>query len=111
MKVYWFYYKQIFLLNLGLSFILSIIPLEMDTTAMLAVAPVFSVDSTIEGLKKLPIVFATIGFVMATGIDSFFYQQTNFLYYNLGFSKRKVVFAAFLINIIFALILLPLLWI
>lgn len=98
-------------MNLGLSFILSIIPLEMDMEAMLPVAPMFSVDSTLEGLRKLPFIFATIGFLIAIIVDRFFYKQTNFLYYNLGFSKGEVVSVAFLMNIIVSLFLLPLRWI
>lgn len=111
MKVYWFYYKQIFLANLGISFVLSVIPLKMELADMMAVTPVFTVDSTIEGIKKLPFVFATVGFLIAVGMDTFFNKHTNYLYYNLGFSKRKVLVIAFLINIIVAVLLFPLQWI
>lgn len=111
MKVYWFYYKQIFLANLGISFVLSVIPLKMELGSMMAVTPVFTVESTIEGIRKLPFVFAAVGFLIAVGMDTFFNKHTNYLYYNLGFSKRKVVLVAFLINSIISLLLLPLQWI
>ncbi len=83
----------------------------MELGNMMAVTPVFTVESTIEGIRKLPFVFATVGFLIAVGVDMFFSKHTNYLYYNLGFSKRKVVAVAFLINIIFTLLLFPLVWI
>lgn len=83
----------------------------MELGNMMAITPVFTVESTIEGLKKLPFVFAGVGFLIAVGMDAYFNKKTNYLYYNLGFSKRKVVAVAFLINIIIALFLLSLVWI
>lgn len=111
MKIYWFYYKQIFLANLGLSFVISIIPLEMDINGMLVIAPVFSMESTLQEIHKLPFVFATFGFFIVIGAERFFYKRTNYLYHNLGFSKRQVIGVAFLINILVALLMLPLVWI
>lgn len=76
-----------------------------------AMSSMISAESMVEGLKKLPLVFATFGFFISIGVESFFYKRTNFLYYNLGFSKRNIVVGAFLINTIATLFLLPLLWI
>ncbi|HMR19243.1 MAG TPA: hypothetical protein PKA53_08080 [Sphingobacterium sp.] len=84
MKVYWFYYKPILWINLSISLVLSLIDIAF-----------------------FPIIFATIGFGLSTFFASFFSKDSSFLFYNLGYSKFRLIGGSFFINIIFALALWP----
>jgi hypothetical protein len=88
MKVYWLYYKPVLWINLSTSLVF-----------------------TLTDLSYLPFVFMTAGYIMSVFFASFFYRNTSFLYYNLGYSKLRLVFGAFLLNAVFSTMLLPLLWI
>lgn len=88
MKVYWFYYKPILWINLSASLVFSLADISV-----------------------LPIVFVTLGFALSVFFASLFYRNTVYLYYNLGYSKRRLILGAFVANAVLSILLWPLLWI
>lgn len=84
MKVYWFYYKPILWINLSVSLVFSLTDITF-----------------------FPLVFATVGYGLSVLFAALFAKNTSFLYYNLGYSKFRLIRGAFLVNIIFSLALWP----
>ncbi|MBE8723175.1 hypothetical protein C4F40_20850 [Sphingobacterium sp. Ka21] len=88
MYIYWNYYKTILIVNVSLS-----------------------VAFGVGYFSMLPYIFATIGFVLSCFLVQFFENNTMYLYYNLGFSRTKLLLGALLFNSLIALFLLAIIWI
>lgn len=87
MKVYWYYYKQI-------------LPVNIAITTVLAVAYI----------DLFYVVFISFGFILSVFLHSFFNKNAKYVYYNLGYSKLRIVLHAFAINLLVGSVFLPLLW-
>lgn len=75
MKVYWFYYKPLLWINLCVSLVFCL-----------------------TDIHDIPWVFVTFGFAFSAFFASFFYRKTSYLFYNLGYSRFRLLIGAFLIN-------------
>lgn len=92
MYIYWNYYKTILIVNVSLS---------------VALSAAFGLGD----FSMLPYLFATIGFVLSCFLVKFFENNTMYLYYNLGFSRIKLLFGSLLFNSLITLFLLAIIWI
>jgi len=58
-------------------------------------------------VKKFIILFATVGFGSAALLDSYFYKNKNYIYYNLGYNPWRL----FAMGNVFNVLLAVLIWI
>lgn len=65
MNIYWYYYKSLLLASIAISFLFSVISLQLTLSSV-------SLDMDNFGLKKFVILYATVGFSLATLLDTFF---------------------------------------
>ena len=100
MKIYWFYYKSLIILNLSISFFLAFIQFNFNPLEI-------QLDFGFQTLGRFVFIFMTIGFVLSALVDSMVYKNRKYIYYNLGISRRRLV----LVAIIFNLIISGILWI
>lgn len=94
MKVYWFYYKSLLLTAVAFSLFLSITNLEFGADG----GPI-SIGVDYFGIKKFVIFFATIGFGLAALLNSYFYKHKSYMYYNLGYSPRRIFIVLSIVNL------------
>jgi len=83
LKHLWQFYKPILFINLVLSIALSMGYFEY-----------------------YPFVFMTVGYLCSAGIVRFFEGNTNFLFYNLGLSRKDLLVYTFLANLVISIILI-----
>jgi len=83
MKVYWFYYKSLFLTAASFSLFLSLIDLGSSSV-------VVNITFDYYQLKKFIVIFSVAGFSLAALLNSYFYANKNYMYYNLGYSSRQL---------------------
>ena len=98
MKIYWFYYKSLILLNLSISLFLAFIQFNFEPLEI-------KLDFGYGALGRFVFVFMTIGFAISAFVDSFVYKNRKYIYYNLGISRRRIVLLAFIFNLIISGIL------
>lgn len=102
MRIYWFYYRSLLVSALAFAFFLSIISFNLEIGAS-----AIKVDWANFHLKKFIFLFSTFGFSLSALLDSYFYKDKKYIYYNLGYSRRRI----FLVLSIFNLIIMGLLWV
>ncbi|MFZ4862860.1 hypothetical protein ACL9RF_11795 [Sphingobacterium sp. Mn56C] len=88
MKLYWFFYKEIFWANLALSLLLSQLS-----------------GAGLQQLKMAPLLFATAGFGISVLMYSYTNRKNRFMYYNKGIAYKKVILLVFLFNFTFCALL------
>jgi len=87
LKIYFFFYKDIFWVNLSLS-----------------IALILLLSFSLESLKGFSLPFVSVGFLASFFLASFFNPHKKYLHYNLGISKQRLFFMLFLINLLIGII-------
>jgi len=88
MKVYWFAYRQLLFINIGISAALSF-------------------GSGV----SFPFVFATFGFICTMYLYQYFYKNAWYIFFNIGYTKTSILIGTFFINLFIAIALSLILWI
>lgn len=91
MNIYWYYYRSLLLASIAISFLFSVISLQLTLSSV-------SLDMDNFGLKKFVILYATVGFSLAALLDTFFYKNKKYIFYNMGYSRRSVFFRVSIFN-------------